>query len=358
MKFLRLALLILCSAYAFLSPLAQTDPSRAQQPTTQSTDLAESEKLSIEVIKLYEAGKFAEALPLAKRALKIREKSLGPNHKLVAVAEINLAGVYLGNKNLEDAESMYRKALAIYEMNPDEHDPHVGQLLDRLARLSLLKRDFEKAEDLYTRAVAAKEKSFGPDHAETIESVNNLATFYSARHEYEKAEPLLRRILSIREKSLDPTAPALAHSLERLACVMYREKKDSEAQKLEERANDILYKDAAGKPEPIPLPLDVFTCKMINNPHPVFPEAAKGGRFTGATTLKVAVVVDETGKVISAHMVEGNPLFKESSEKAALSALFRPTVVDGHPVKVSGEIIHQLMTKTSLMMVGPVPLRP
>ncbi|HKC65283.1 MAG TPA: tetratricopeptide repeat protein, partial [Pyrinomonadaceae bacterium] len=299
---------------------------------------------------------YDEALPLAKRALKLRENALGTDNQLVAAAEMNLAGVYLGKKNPDEAEALYRKALAIFEKG--SNDPQVGQLLDVLGRLRAAKQDFAKAEEMYIRAVAAKEKAFGPEHTETIESLNNLADFYNARHEYGKAGSLLQRIVSIREKTAGPTSPALAHSLERLACVMYRDKRDAEAEKIEERANDILYKDAAAKPDPIPLAPDVFTCKIISNPHPAFPESAKGGRFTGTTTLRVAVVVDENGKVTSAHMVEGNPLFKESSEKAALKAEFRPTIVNGHPVKVSGEIVHQLMTRRSLVVVGPVPIRP
>ena len=356
MKFSRIALIFLCSIFISLSSIAQTQSSGAAKPSQQSPELTEADNLSAQVVKLYEAGKYDEALPLAKRALKLRENALGTDDKLVAAAEMNLAGVYLGKKNTDEAEALYRKALAIFEKGAN--DPHVGQLLDVLGRLRVLKQDFAKAEDLYVRAVAAKEKAFGPEHSETIESLNNLADFYNARHEYGKAEPPLERVASIREKTSGPTSPALAHSLERLACVMYRDKKDSEAAKVEERANDILYKDAAAKLEPIPLALDVFSCKIISNSYPVFPESAKRDRFSGAANLRVAVVVDENGKVTSAHMTEGNPLFKESSEKAALKAQLRPTVVDGHPVKVSGEINYQFYARVSTVLVGPVLVRP
>ncbi|MDQ3818809.1 MAG: tetratricopeptide repeat protein [Acidobacteriota bacterium] len=355
MKLSRLALILLCSVFISLSSTVRSQTSGATK-SGQSHELTEADDLSAQVVKLYEAGKYDEALPPAKRALKLRENALGPNDQLVAAAEINLAGVYLGKKNTDEAEALYRKALSIYEKEPS--DPHVGQLLERIGRLRLLKNDFEKAEEFYVRAVAAKERAFGAEHAETIGSLNSLADFYNARHEYGKAVPLLQRVVSIREKSYGPQSPALAHSLQRLACVMFRDKRDAEAEKVDERANDILYKDVAARPDPVPLPLDVFACKIINNPRPAFPESAKGGRFRGETTLRVAVVVDESGNVTSARMVSGDPLFKESSEKAALKAQFRPTVVGGHPVKVSGEIVHQLYTKTSTVLVGPVPVVP
>lgn len=57
-------------------------------------------------------------------------------------------------------------------------------------------------------------------------------------------------------------------------------------------------------------------------------------------------------------MVSGEPAFRDASEKAALSAQLRPTIVDGHPVKVTGVIKYQFMTKVSTMVVGPVAGRP
>src|SRR5215510_12261532 len=46
----------------------------------QSGDLEEAAQLNAQVMKLYAAGRFGEAIPLAKKALAIREKALGPEH--------------------------------------------------------------------------------------------------------------------------------------------------------------------------------------------------------------------------------------------------------------------------------------
>ena len=40
----------------------------------------EKTAVNARVIKLYRAGNFSEAIPLAQRALAIREKALGPGH--------------------------------------------------------------------------------------------------------------------------------------------------------------------------------------------------------------------------------------------------------------------------------------
>jgi tetratricopeptide (TPR) repeat protein len=57
----------------------------------------------------------AEAEPLFRRALAIREKSLGPDHPSVANSLTNLANLlYVSNRRAE-AEPLFRRALAICE---------------------------------------------------------------------------------------------------------------------------------------------------------------------------------------------------------------------------------------------------
>jgi len=50
--------------------------------------LAEAERLTQQVIQLYQQGKYNEAIPLAEQALAIRKQQLGDNHPLT-VAILN-----------------------------------------------------------------------------------------------------------------------------------------------------------------------------------------------------------------------------------------------------------------------------
>jgi TonB family protein len=52
----------------------------------------------------------------------------------------------------------------------------------------------------------------------------------------------------------------------------------------------------------------------------------------------VDVVVDETGKVISAEASSGPSTLRDAAVQAALRARFSPTKLSGQPVKVSGVI--------------------
>jgi protein TonB len=80
----------------------------------------------------------------------------------------------------------------------------------------------------------------------------------------------------------------------------------------------------------------VLNGTALSLPAPVYPDAAKRLRMSGV--VMVEVIVDETGKVISAEATSGPPALREVAVQAALRARFSPTKLSGQPVKVSGSI--------------------
>src|SRR6266705_554827 len=103
----------MAAAVLVLASLATGVPSRAQQD--------EAAALNQNVVDLYNAGKYAEAVPLAQRALAIREKALGPDHPDVASLLNNLAELYRAQGRYADAEALFKRSLAIREkaLGPD-----------------------------------------------------------------------------------------------------------------------------------------------------------------------------------------------------------------------------------------------
>jgi TonB family protein len=55
-------------------------------------------------------------------------------------------------------------------------------------------------------------------------------------------------------------------------------------------------------------------------------------------TVVVEVVIDESGKVISARATDGPAMLADAAVQAAKHAKFSPTKLSGQPVKVSGVI--------------------
>ena len=96
------------------------------------------------------------------------------------------------------------------------------------------------------------------------------------------------------------------------------------------------------EPPPAPRPIlkpvsgGVLNGTALSLPQPVYPEAAKRTRTAGL--VSVEVILDETGKVISATAMSGPTLLREAAVQAAMKAKFSPTKLSGQPVKVSGMI--------------------
>jgi len=80
--------------------------------------------------------------------------------------------------------------------------------------------------------------------------------------------------------------------------------------------------------------------KAILLPKPEYPATAVAAKAKGE--VKVQVLIDETGNVVSAKSVTetAHPALRSAAEMAALQAKFSPTKLSGNPVKVSGVIVY------------------
>ena len=95
------------------------------------------------------------------------------------------------------------------------------------------------------------------------------------------------------------------------------------------------------KPKPATISKGVINGEAKSLPPPAYPLMAKQIHLQGKVTVQV--LIDETGKVISARAIDGHPLFRKVSENAAYQALFSPTKLSNEPVKVSGMITYNFV---------------
>ena len=346
-KLLVRSLLLLALAFICVAVPAQSNSPSASQ----NKELAEADKLSTEVVRLYGEAKYEEAIPLAKRALKIREKLLPPNARLLADAYNTIALLYIARLSFGDAESPLKSSLAIYERDAASNGLMIGTTLDNLALVRYAKRDPKKAEEFYLRALAIKEKTLGPDDDHTINSLTNLAEFYRRERDYVKANAMLQRVITAKEKKLGESHLEVGKLLEQQACLLLKGSQNSEAEKVEARANNILYRESAAKQGPVALSNDAVLCKLVTNPRPDYVSVARGRRFPSPVKLAVEIETDEAGNVTNTRFIGYDPSFKSVVEKAARGAKLRPTIVDGRAVKVRGMITHEFFTMTRTVLV-------
>ena len=85
-----------------------------------------------------------------------------------------------------------------------------------------------------------------------------------------------------------------------------------------------------------PISGGVLNGKALSLPAPLYPEIAKRARTQGL--VSVEVVIDVSGRVISAKAVSGPEMLREAAERAAMQARFTPALLSGQPVKMSGTI--------------------
>jgi len=85
----------------------------------------------------------------------------------------------------------------------------------------------------------------------------------------------------------------------------------------------------------------VLNGKAVSLPKPPYPPAARAVRASGA--VSVQVLIDESGRVVSASAASGHPLLQAAAVSAARQARFSPTLLSGQPVKVSGIITYNFV---------------
>jgi CHAT domain-containing protein/lipopolysaccharide biosynthesis regulator YciM len=204
---------------ALLGGVPEPVVGQANPPLTaeQSAELEEAKRLNQQAVQLYNQGQYAAAIPLAERALAIRQQALELEHRDVATSLNNLAALYQKMGNYQKAELLLQRSLAIREKVLGQEHPDVAQSLNNLAALYQKMGNYQKAEPLYQRSLAIGEKVLGQEHPDVAASLNNLAALYRDMGDYQRAEPLLQRSLAIREKALGLEHPDVATSLNSLA---------------------------------------------------------------------------------------------------------------------------------------------
>jgi len=354
---LLLALVLITAAGQPAAPQANnSQPAESQEvAAARSAKLTEATKLSLEVVKLHGQGKFEEALPLAERAVGLREEVLGRDHLSVAHARKNLGAIYLARGKADKGRQHYLRALSIYEKSPAENTANIYKLLDALGLLERFAfNNFSNATEHYERSLALKESSLGAEHEEVIKTLYELAELYELHARNDKALAVHRRIIAVSEKHEAANPYNLLAALNRFICLSERlglKPETAEArQRVEEirtREDEKREREAAAQPQAEIAGGKIVRGGVLNGiaiskPAPVYPEAALRNRITG--TVTIFLTVDESGRVIEAYPC-GHPLLSEAALRAAYAAKFSPTLLSGVPVKVRGIITYNFVLR-------------
>jgi TonB family protein len=294
-----------------------------------SPELAEASRLSEQVVSLHNQGKFDEALPLAKRALEIREKQLGSEHQLVGYALKNVASLHFAMKHYDEAAKLYQRTLLVFEKVFGPNDIRTADILDNLGWSSYGDGDTGKAERCLQRALTIREKALGPENKDVGEALYVLGQFYQKLGKAGKAVEFYKRAIPISEKANGPDDSSFRDLLEKCSCALTQIGKKQEAEEMRMRSfkRNLDSTRVSGS---------VLQGHAVFRAEPGYPAAAKKERVSG--TVIVEVVVSEAGNVMSTRAVCGPDLLVPAAVQAARNWRFSPTLLSGVPVKVIGTI--------------------
>jgi CHAT domain-containing protein/Flp pilus assembly protein TadD len=208
----------------------------AALPAAKRAALAQAPATDAQAQELDRHGQYAQAEPLYRQALAVREQMLGPKHLGTALGRLNLAVNLRAQGRAPEAEPPLRQALAVFEEVLGPRHPRTAQSWNNLAVNLDDQGRYKEAEPLLRKALAAFEEVLGRKHPDTARSCNNLAYNLAAQGRAKEAEPLYRQALAIREKVLGPRHPDTAESYNNLAGNLDDQGRPQEAEPLYRKA--------------------------------------------------------------------------------------------------------------------------
>ena len=159
-------------------------------------------------LQYHQQGKLEEAERLYRHALAFREQFFGPEHSLVATSLNNLAILYRDQGRYDEAASLFLRSLAITETTYGAEHPKVTRRLTNLADLYLVQGTDAEAKPLFERVLAISEKQPRAALPEAMASVKKYAEFLRKSNREQEAAAVDARVHSIRAQRRQESQPA------------------------------------------------------------------------------------------------------------------------------------------------------
>jgi tetratricopeptide (TPR) repeat protein len=161
------------------------------------------------------------------------------DRRLLARSYCDLARVLYHQERYAQAEPLAKWALSVRDADKKANPDVVFQSVYVLALIHTAQHHLSEAEPLLKRALELQEKALGPDHINVALTLDQLASVHVERGNYTAAEPRYRRALAIQERKTPDENLDLAETADHFAILLRRINRNVEAQKWEARARTI-----------------------------------------------------------------------------------------------------------------------
>jgi len=147
--------------------------------------------------------------------------SHGAGDRRTLIAMSKLVSAYLDAEDYAAAAPLARELLSTLERATPRDDAEIAAATGDVAQVAEGEGRLEEAETLFRRSVALAEQATGGSHRATALALNNLGSFLNAVNRSQEAEPIMRRALHIRERTLGPSDPLTAQTLCTLGVIVF-----------------------------------------------------------------------------------------------------------------------------------------
>ena len=123
-------------------------------------------------------GDHKMAIQYHEKALEIRQKTLPPNHPLLAISYNNIAEVYYNMGEYSKALSFIEKALEIFKKTLPPNHPHLAGSYNNIGLMCQNMGEYSKALSYYEKALEIGQKALPSNHPDLATSYNNIGLVY------------------------------------------------------------------------------------------------------------------------------------------------------------------------------------
>lgn len=160
----------------------------------------------------HDEGRDADAEPLYRRELAIREQALGEAHPLTAYAEYDLAEFLARRGDSSEAVSLARRFLATIRRTHGPRHPVTATALAQAADVLHRAGDFEESEHLFRASLALNRELRGRDNANVAGVEVSFARLLVDRRDFSAARAMIDDAVRIDLKVFGPDHPATARA--------------------------------------------------------------------------------------------------------------------------------------------------
>jgi tetratricopeptide (TPR) repeat protein len=188
-----------------------------------------------------ERNNLKNAEVMFKRAIETARLEFETDPRLLARSYADLAWVLHAQGRDAEAEPLAKWALTVREQTLGAESLAVGQTVYSLGLIESALGRLDEAEAMLTRSLTTFDKVLGPSHLNTADVLDDLAAVLVRRRKYDRARPLYSRALLILGNH-----PARSNPLAGLAAIEVEEGTLAEAERHLDQALEVLARGGTG----------------------------------------------------------------------------------------------------------------